>query len=105
VLDNNKLIAGYKNGLVRTYNSRTVELLVERQFSYLVEGYQFMGSKALCWDLSVDIWDMTGHKLQTLAGHGEKRVTMAEADPTLNWIVTGSLDKTVRVWDVETGML
>jgi len=50
---------------------------------------------------AVFIWDfITGDRLNRFEGHEDKVFSVAKADKVGNRIVSGSKDKTVRVWDI-----
>ena len=52
------------------------------------------------WDSTARIWNhFTGQHLETLRGHDEG-VTCADSGVDGNWIVTGSHDQTVRIWNL-----
>jgi WD40 repeat protein len=51
----------------------------------------------------VDVWDVKdGKKRSELGGHGDK-ITSLEFCNNANMLVTGSLDRTVKLWDLKTG--
>lgn len=51
----------------------------------------------------VSIWDMAaGRRIAVLKGH-EKTVAAAAFSPDARFLVTGSLDNTLRIWDLKTG--
>ena len=54
------------------------------------------GADAVVWDTE------TGKRVRTLKGH-RGPVTSVAYSPDGKWIVTGGLDRTVRLWDSETG--
>jgi WD40 repeat protein len=54
-------------------------------------------------DNTATVWDLTGKALHTLTGHTSKVVT-TDANPEGNRIVTGSWDKTARIWEGATSI-
>jgi COMPASS component SWD3 len=56
-------------------------------------------------DGSVLLWDVgSKERLQTLKGH-EGVVLGVDAHPTLPWLVSGGMDRTVRIWKAEQAPL
>lgn len=76
----------------------------EKQFAYLVEGFQFFPSHAVSWmNHDIDIWNFNTMVLDAkLTGH-QKKVNCVLADPTNQVILSGSSDRTLKIWDLATG--
>ena len=59
---------------------------------------------ASTWDKSIKIWDVANFKLlKTLKGHSND-VTSICFSPDGKILISGSLDETIRVWNVHTGL-
>jgi len=52
---------------------------------------------------AVQIWDSRSHEPVGNAGKHESRITSVCFSPDSSWLVSGSKDKTVRMWDCRTG--
>ena len=60
----------------------------------------FSGWGPMGW---LDVWEVdSGRHLQALKGHTEA-VTTVSLTPDGRWVVSGSEDNTLRVWDLESG--
>jgi WD40 repeat protein len=55
-------------------------------------------------DRTVQLWDIQGHKLATVQGHGGE-ITSAEFSPDGSRFLTVSNDKTVRLWNLQGNLL
>ena len=51
------------------------------------------------------VWDVDGSDRETPVFQIEDGVTTVAISPDGRYVAAGSLDKSVRVWDVQTGML
>ena len=50
------------------------------------------------------LWDVAaGREVHTLTGHANI-VTSLAFSPDGRWLATGSWDKTIKIWDVQTGL-
>eukprot|EP01121_Diplochlamys_sp_Union-15-3_P018667 TRINITY_DN6850_c0_g1_i3.p1 TRINITY_DN6850_c0_g1~~TRINITY_DN6850_c0_g1_i3.p1 ORF type:complete len:108 (-),score=24.16 TRINITY_DN6850_c0_g1_i3:41-364(-) len=49
---------------------------------------------------SVEVWNLKGKKCFSLDGHTAPVLTTARYK---NYLVTGSIDRTIRIWDVKKG--
>src|SRR5258708_6205074 len=59
-------------------------------------GYLFMGdTKGI-----IKQWDAPGHEINNLRGHSNWIFTLCEWD---EWICSGSMDNTIRLWNKITG--
>lgn len=53
-------------------------------------------------DATIRIWDVeAGVSIQTLTGH-EAAIYCCQYDPARNVVVTGSMDKSIRYWDLNS---
>lgn len=52
----------------------------------------------------VNIWSVSGKLFKSLEGHSD-RVNHAVFSPNNLWIASASFDKTIRIWEFETGQL
>jgi WD40 repeat protein len=109
--DNNQLVIGYHNGVVRYYNDAlSGEIRWQQQLSsmYTVEGFQFLlnKQKAITWvDNQVEMWDLeTGSKETEFRGHTKKvsQACICE-DSAEDILFTSSSDKTIKRWNLHTG--
>ncbi len=84
-------------GLVRMGNTHPWQGRIE-SVMFSPDGTMFAsaGEEMILWDTE------TGDFRLTLRGHGSTRATWAWS-PDGTWLVSGSADKTVRIWDLPSG--
>ena len=91
------------NGDVLHYFVAHGEPITTIAFSRLINGRRFMASSGNDYD--VNIWDPNVRKLSltSRAGHSAY-LTCVDVHPSGKYAVTGSLDKHLMSWDLETGV-
>lgn len=111
-----KFIAGEANGSVRVYNyanGAVMKSMVShtREVSKLLYCNELKVVVSCSWDRSIVVHDeMDPEKgvvlrmMDHLRSH-QADVSCADWNHTVSLVATGSSDKTVRVWDLETGKL
>ena len=117
--DGRRLLTGSDDGSARLWDVESGQQLQRFQHSGVVASVAFShdGRKVLTgsWDKTARLWDAeTGAQLQTFKRHTDHDlcastdvecglVDSVAISPDGRWILTGSFDKTARLWDTQTG--
>ena len=102
------LISGHYSGRVRVWDVASGERRQELDGRWCISSLCVVGSRLACgsWDCSIRVWRMgPGPDWPcelTLIGHADAVCTLAGWEGKL---ISGSTDKVIRIWDLETGGL
>lgn len=104
---NHQLISGSLDGQVRIWDFTRGTLTTTLDMTTPVTGLALHRENDLaavmCDDLSVRVIDVQTHRVSRIFRGHTHRLTDMAFSPDGRWIVTASLDSTIRVWDLPTG--
>lgn len=107
IMNDNTIATGSYDGIVRlSINSHTMSTHLTLDVQNIVNGLTNCNDKLVSADSGgfVKIWNVKTKECNlTLAGHSKSVSSVSEAGNGI--IASGSIDKTVRVWDVEKGRI
>jgi len=93
---------GYRNGVIRTWDFQNGSCLSEKQFNYWSEGFHFIGTCLVSWDSTLDIWDFDSGVRKTSFTDHTKKLSCVELSPGKKFAASGSADKMVIRYDLES---
>ena len=89
------------NTLIGKASRTMLEAIIDRDECWLSVAIGAAGSRVFCGSQNVEFWDVDqpciSHELR---GHDDWITSMATSDDG-KWLITGSLDQTARIWDVD----
>jgi WD40 repeat protein len=86
----------------KTNQDHDTSVAAVRQLAFSADGRQLLG---IVDKLIVRVWDtQSGQLIQVLKGHTEA-IEQAQFSPNGQFVVTASLDRTARIWNVSSGLL
>ncbi|KAL6822553.1 hypothetical protein V8C40DRAFT_249898 [Trichoderma camerunense] len=104
--DGQQLASGFPDGVkVWDIKGSSFYLQTSKSFNHDVYSVNFSRNGRLAFGLSngiVGVWDMKSTYLQTFNGH-KKPVLSVVFSPDNQLLASGSVDKTIKVWDVNSG--